>query len=85
MEKSKPFENLLCINRNQNGDYYFLYLVPKVKRGMHGKTKGHVDEVLIVGIPQSQLINYLRGELTEKTCYCYVEGTEEELKEELKI
>lgn len=82
---SEAFKNLICINRNANGDYYFIYSVPQVKRGMHGKTKGHVDEVLIVGIPQSQLINYLRGELAEKTCEVYVEGEPAELKEKLKI
>ena len=54
---SKAFENLICINRNANGDYYFIYSVPQVTRGIRGKSKGHVDEVLIVGIPQSQLIN----------------------------
>ena len=83
---SKAFENLICINRNANGDYYFIYSVPQVARGMHGKSKGHVDEVLIVGIPQSQLINYLRQELVkDKICEFYVEGTAEELKEELKL
>ena len=82
----QPFENLICINRNANGDYYFIYSVPQVKRGMHGKNKGHVDEVLIVGIPQSQLVNYLRQELVkDKICEFYVEGTAEELKEELKL
>lgn len=32
-----------------------MHLVPKVSRGMHGKSKGHVDEVLIVGVPNSKL------------------------------
>ena len=83
---SKAFENLICINRNANGDYYFIYSVPQVKRGMHGKTKGHVDEVLIVGIPQSQLVNYLRQELVkDKICEFYVEGETAELKEKLKL
>ena len=83
---SKAFENLICINRNANGDYYFIYSVPQVTRGMHGKNKSHVDEVLIVGIPQSQLVNYLRQELVkDKICEFYVEGTAEELKEELKL
>lgn len=34
---------------------YITHLVPKVVRGMHGKSKGHVDEVLIVGVPNSRL------------------------------
>lgn len=77
---SKPFENLLAINRNQNGDYYFLYSVPQVKRGMHGKTKSKVDEVLIIGVPQSKLVQYLQGERREDDMEMfYAEGTKEEL------
>ena len=34
---------------------YITHLVPKVSRGMHGKSKGHVDELLIVGVPNSKL------------------------------
>ena len=82
----KPFENLIAINRNANGDYYFIYSVPQVSRGMHGKTKGHVDEVLIVGIPQKDLVNYLQNQIANnKLAEFYVEGTTEELKEKLKI
>lgn len=47
------------INRNQNGDYYIIFKVPKVARGMHGKAKGHVDEVLIVGVPQKLIDDFL--------------------------
>ena len=83
---SEAFKNLICINRNANGDYYFIYSVPEVARGMHGKNKGHVDEVLIVGIPQSQLVNYLRQELVkDKICEFHVEGETAELKEKFKI
>ena len=49
------------INRNQNGDYYIIFRVPNVARGMHGKTKGHVDELLIVGVPQDKLDSFLRS------------------------
>ena len=76
----KPFENLLAINRNENGDYYFLYAVPNVKRGIRGKSKGQVNEILIVGVPKANLISYLRGELGKHDRMMYVEGTNEDLK-----
>ena len=38
---------------------YLIYRVPKVPRGMHGKTKGHVDELLIVCLPWSKANDYL--------------------------
>lgn len=84
---SKPFENLIAINRNVNGDYYFIYKVPQVTRGMHGKTKGHVDELLIVGINQKCLVSYLQRELNkvEKTEEFYAEGQPEDLKETFKL
>lgn len=49
------------INRNKNGDYYIIFRLPKVARGMHGKSKGHVDELLIVGVPQAKLDNFLKS------------------------
>lgn len=52
------FDNLLEINRNQNGDYYFIYSVPNVKNHINPKAKSR-DEVIIVGIPQKRLIQYL--------------------------
>lgn len=54
------------INRNKNGDYYIIFRVPKVPRGMHGKTKGHVDEVLIIGVPQARLDEFLRNHYRDK-------------------
>ena len=50
-----------AINRNENGDYYFIFKVPNVARGMHGKTKGHVDELLIVGVPQKKLESFIEA------------------------
>lgn len=35
-----------------------MYKVPQVKRGIRGKTKGKVDEVLIVGVPFSKVEEY---------------------------
>ena len=49
------------INRNKNGDYYIIFRLPKVARGMHGKSKGHVDELLIVGVPQKHIDSFLRA------------------------
>ena len=49
------------INRNKNGDYYIIFRLPKVPRGMHGKSKGHVDELLIVGVPQDKLDDFLKA------------------------
>lgn len=49
-----------------------MYLIPKVKRGMHGKTKSKVDEVMIVGIPNQKLQNYCiqhRIYITNKAVY----------------
>lgn len=66
-----PQECILdAINRNENGDYYIIFRLPKVARGMHGKSKGHVDELLIVGCPQKQIESFLRryfkGELKDE-------------------
>lgn len=41
-----------------NGGAYFLYLLPNVTRGMHGKNKSKVNEILIVGVPYKDLQNY---------------------------
>ena len=62
-----PQECILdAINRNQNGDYYIIFRLPKVARGMHGKSKGHVDEVLIVGFPQAKIDMFLRNYYTKE-------------------
>ena len=41
------------ITRNKNGDYYVGYTIP-VKRGIKGKDKAIVDELLIMGVPKSK-------------------------------
>ena len=41
------------ISKNDNGDFYVGYTV-SVQRGIRGKTKGKVDELLIIGIPKNQ-------------------------------
>lgn len=49
------------INCNENGDWYVGYRV-KVQRGIKGKTKSKVDELLIVGIPGSQFNDFCKRE-----------------------
>lgn len=77
--ENKSFENLLAINRNANGDYYFIYSVPNVRNNINAKAKGR-NEVLIVGVPQKKLISYLRGCIEDHSEMFYAEGTKEELK-----
>lgn len=55
------------INRNQNGDYYIIFRLPKVPRGIRGKNKGHADEVLIVGVNQKYIDNFLRAYYTNES------------------
>ena len=45
---------IISISQNDNGDWYVIYKIPNVARGLHGKSKGHVDEVLILGIPKAK-------------------------------
>lgn len=51
---------LESVNVNDHGAY-FIYKV-KVQRGIKGKTKSKVDELLIVGVPFSGLDSYCRKE-----------------------
>ena len=50
------------VTENKDGNFYFIYRLPKVKRGMHGKTKGKVDELLIVGVPRNKFDSYCEKE-----------------------
>ena len=45
------------ISMNANGDFYVGYKV-KVQRGIRGKTKSKVDEVLIVGVPKNDFKDF---------------------------
>ena len=60
--------NLIEINRNHNGDYYFIYSIPNVKNYIKTGSKDR-SELLVVGIPQSQLINYLKQEFPGSEFY----------------
>lgn len=53
--------DLIEINRNPNGDYYFIYSIPKVVNHIKPGTQSR-DEVLIVGVPKNKLINFLKSE-----------------------
>lgn len=71
-----------------------MYKVPQVKRGIRGKTKGKVDEVLIVGIPLKKVEEYCEnsnliitnkavyeGDLDNPILYLNEEGTAYERRE----
>lgn len=56
------------INRNKNGDYYFIYEIPKVVNTINQKAKPR-DELLIVGVPQNKLIDFLKKEYKGSEIY----------------
>lgn len=53
-------DQLNCINRNQNGDYYFIFDVPNVKNHINPKAKSR-NEIIIVGVPQKRLKDFLKN------------------------
>ena len=57
------------------GAAYFIYILPKVKRGIRGKTKGHVDETIIVGVPKGKVVKYCLDEGIELENLYNAEGT----------
>ena len=61
---------LIQVSLNKSGAYFMESIV--AARGMHGKTKGHVKEVLIIGVPNSQLQSYCERNdicITNKAVY----------------
>ena len=56
----QPFDDLLEINRNKDGNYYFIYSVKGVKNHINPKAKSR-NEVIIVGINQKKLVTYLNN------------------------
>jgi len=54
-------ERLVQVTVQSNG-VYFAYQLPEVKRGIRGKTKGKVDELLIVGVPLKGVQSYCKRE-----------------------
>jgi len=55
----KQKTELQYITKNKDGNYYAIYKV-KVQRGIKGKTKSKVDELLIVGIPKSKFKDFCK-------------------------
>lgn len=47
------------VNPTEHG-VYCIFRVPSVKRGIRGKTRGKVDEVLIVGVPHDKANQFLK-------------------------
>lgn len=54
-------EELITISIQENGAY-FIYKIPNVKRGIRGKNKGNVNELIIVGVPIDKLEQYCKKE-----------------------
>ena len=54
---TKKGNNLVDVTMNKNGDFYFIYSV-EVQRGIKGKDKGKVKELLIVGVPKKNIEKY---------------------------
>lgn len=48
------------IIENQDGNFYFIFKVPNVKRGIRGKNRGKVDELLIVGVNRAHAVRFAR-------------------------
>lgn len=59
-EPVNNLNDLESINRNANGDYYFIFKVNGVRNTINTKAKSR-DEVLIVGVPQKKLVSFLKG------------------------
>ena len=60
-------EDIEFISRNKDGNWYVGYRV-KVQRGIKGKTKSKVDEVLIVGIPNSKFDEWCKKHNVRVVC-----------------
>lgn len=48
------------INTNKNGDFYIGYRI-NVKRGIHGKTKSNVNELIIAGVPKERFPEFCKN------------------------
>lgn len=47
------------ISRNKDGNYYVGYTIP-VQRGIKGKTRSKVNELIIIGIPKSKFRKFCK-------------------------
>ena len=57
--KTKTGDEVVFISKNKDGNYYVGIKV-KVQRGIRGKTKSKVDELLIVGLNKKYFDNWIK-------------------------
>lgn len=71
-------QELIQVSIQKEG-VYFIYKLSEVKRGIRGKTKGKVDEVIIVGIPLNDVNDYCKKEeliiTSERVCFKNLDQT----------
>ena len=51
-------EDIVFISENEDGNFYIGYKI-KVQRGIKGKTRSKVDELIIVGMNRERFMNWL--------------------------
>ena len=51
-------DDIVFISENEDGNFYIGYKV-KVQRGIKGKTRSKVDELVIVGMNRERFMNWL--------------------------
>lgn len=63
MEQGKEMclSTLDSINRNENGDYYFIFKIPCSYGSINRKGKKPENEILIWGVPQARLIEAIKA------------------------
>lgn len=54
-------EDLVFVSENKDGNFYFGYRV-NVQRGIKGKTRSKVDELIIVGMPREKALEKIKKE-----------------------
>lgn len=66
MEKTKDGDEIAFITKNKDGNYYVGIKI-KVKRGIKGKTKSKVDELLIIGMKKEAFEKWKKQSLNLTT------------------
>lgn len=51
-------DDIVFISENEDGNFYIGYKI-KVQRGIKGKTRSKVDELVIVGMNRERFMNWL--------------------------
>lgn len=57
--RTKTGDEVVFISKNKDGNYYVGIKV-KVQRGIRGKTKGKVDELLIIGLNKKHFDKWIK-------------------------